>query len=122
MNFRMHLYILAKVMLIEGILMLIPTVCALFYGETDKLIIYLSCSAVSALLGLVIGNIKPKNTNIYLKDGCVVTAESWLLLSLPSLSPARYRGSRMLFSRPCPDSPRQVLRSLPMSRRCHTLR
>ena len=82
MNFRMHLYILAKVMLIEGILMLIPTVCALFYGETDKLIIYLSCSAVSALLGLVIGNIKPKNTNIYLKDGCVVTAESWLLLSL----------------------------------------
>lgn len=82
MNFRMHLYILAKVMLIEGILMLIPTICALFYGETDKLIIYLSCSAVSALLGLVISNIKPKNTNIYLKDGCVVTAESWLLLSL----------------------------------------
>lgn len=82
MNFRMHFYVLGKVMLIEGVLMLIPTVCGLFFGELDKLIVYLVCSAVCMLLGLVIGYFKPKDTRIYLKDGCVVTASSWLLLSL----------------------------------------
>lgn len=87
MNFRMHIYILGKVMLIEGVLMLIPAVCGLFFGETDKLIVYLACSAISMLLGLIIGGIKPGDTKIYLKDGCVVTAESWMLLSLVGCIP-----------------------------------
>ena len=82
MNFRMHLYVLGKVMLIEGVLMLIPTVCGLFYGELDKLIVYMTCSAICMLIGLVVGYFKPKDTRIYLKDGCVVTASSWMLLSL----------------------------------------
>ena len=82
MNFRMHIYVLGKVMLIEGMLMLIPAVCALFYGETDKLIVYLACFAAYVLIGLVIGYFKPTETRIYLKDGCVVTAASWLLLSI----------------------------------------
>ncbi len=92
MNIRMHLYVLGKVMLIEGILMLIPTVCALFYGETNQLIVYFACFAIYALIGLCSSVIKPEQNKLYLKDGCIVTAESWLLLSLCGCIPFMVTG------------------------------
>ena len=45
MNIKMLVYILGKVLLIEGVLMLLPVVCGAIYGEKEFLV-YLILAAV----------------------------------------------------------------------------
>lgn len=92
MNYRMVLYVLGRIFLVEAGLLLIPLGCALLYGE-DTLLAFLIPMAILALLGCAFGLRRPKNTTIYARDGLVVAALAWVLLSafgaLPFLSPGR---------------------------------
>lgn len=81
MNIKMLVYILGKVLLIEGALMLLPVVCGAFYAE-KQFFVYLVLSAVYMLAGFLISLKKPKNMTVFIKDGCVATALSWLVLSV----------------------------------------
>ena len=81
MNIKMLVYILGKVLLIEGVLMLLPVVCGAIYGEKE-FFIYLILAAAYMALGFLISLKKPKNMTVFLKDGCVATALSWLVLSI----------------------------------------
>ena len=81
MNIRMLVYILGKVLLIEGALMLMPVICGLFYGEV-QVFYYIGLAAIYIGAGFLISLKKPKNMTIFLKDGCVATALSWLVLSV----------------------------------------
>ena len=81
MNIKMLFYILGKVLLIEGVLMILPVVCGLFYGES-QVIYYIVLAAIYIGAGFLISMKKPKNMTIFIKDGCVATALSWLVLSI----------------------------------------
>ena len=81
MNIKMLIYILGKVLLIEGMLMLLPAVCGLFYSE-NQVIVYFILAAVYMGAGYLISLKKPGNMTIFIKDGCVATALSWLVLSI----------------------------------------
>ena len=81
MNIRMLVYILGKVLLIEGALMLMPVICGLFYGEV-QVFYYIGLAAIYIGAGFLISLKKPKNMTIFIKDGCVATALSWLVLSV----------------------------------------
>ena len=81
MNIKMLVYILGKVLLIEGVLMLLPVVCGAIYGE-KQFLVYLVLAAVYMLAGFLISMKKPKNMTVFIKDGCVATALSWLVLSI----------------------------------------
>ncbi len=81
MNIKMLFYILGKVLLIEGVLMILPVVCGLFYGES-QVIYYIALAAIYIGAGFLISMKKPKNMTIFIKDGCVATALSWLVLSI----------------------------------------
>ncbi len=81
MNIRMLIYILGKVLLIEGVLMILPVVCGLFYGES-QLFYYIILAALYVGLGFAVSAKKPKNMTVFIKDGCVATALSWILLSV----------------------------------------
>ena len=81
MNGAMILYILGQVLRIEGLLMLPSFLVGLIYGESQGWI-YLSWGAVCVGLGTLITLRKPRNTMIYLKEGCVSTALCWIVLSL----------------------------------------
>ena len=81
MNIKMLVYILGKVLLIEGVLMLLPVVCGAVYGE-QQFFVYLTLAAVYMAAGFLISMKKPKNMTIFIKDGCVATALSWLVLSI----------------------------------------
>ena len=81
MNIRMLVYILGKVLLIEGVLMLLPVLCGFFYGES-QVIYYIVLAAAYIGLGFVISMKKPKNMTVFIKDGCVATALSWIVLSV----------------------------------------
>lgn len=81
MNIRMLIYILGKVLLIEGVLMIMPVVCGLFYGES-QILYYIILAALYVGLGFAVSAKKPKNMTVFIKDGCVATALSWILLSV----------------------------------------
>ena len=87
MNIRMLIYILGKVLLIEGILMVLPIVCGCFYGEWPFVIYYIACAAAYMIAGFLISMKKPKNMTVFIKDGCVATALSWLVLSIAGCIP-----------------------------------
>ena len=81
MNIKMLVYILGKVLLIEGVLMVLPIVCGLIYGES-QVVIYAALAALYVAIGFLVSFKKPKNMTIFIKDGCVATALSWVVLSV----------------------------------------
>lgn len=80
MNRSMIIYILGWILKIEALLMLMPCVVAVIYGESAGvwfLVSLLLCGGIGVLLSWK----KPVNTMIYLKEGCITTALSWIFLS-----------------------------------------
>lgn len=86
MNYAMIIYVLSWVLKIEGIAMLFPALCALWYRENTAGIIILV-----ALLSLIIGHIvslrKPKKISFYAREGFVTVAACWVALSLVGALP-----------------------------------
>ena len=80
MNGAMIVYILGQVLRIEGLLMLPSFFVGLIYGERQGWV-YLFMGAVCLIIGTLITLKKPKDTMIYLKEGCVSTALCWIVLS-----------------------------------------
>lgn len=80
MNASMIFYILGHVLRIEGVFMLLSATVGLIYNEKNGLV-FLVMAICLFLLGLLLSIKKPKNTTIYLKEGCVITALSWILMS-----------------------------------------
>lgn len=81
MNSSMIRVILGHVLKIEAAFMLLPCLVSLIYGEKQGLV-YLVVAAISALIGVLMTVTgKPKDTSLYLKEGCVATALSWIFLS-----------------------------------------
>lgn len=81
MNYRMILYVLGRIGLVEAVLLAAPLVVSLLYGEqvlAAWLVPMLLLLAVGALLGLR----TPKDTTIFAREGLVVVAMAWVLLSL----------------------------------------
>ena len=74
--------ILGHVLRIEAAFMLLPCLIALIYGEKEGYI-YLIVAGACALTGVLMSVIKkPTDNALYLKEGCVATALSWIMLSL----------------------------------------
>ena len=81
MNGAMIVYFLGKVLKIEGILMLPSCLVALIYGEKQGFAFAL-VAGICLILGQIISHKKPKDTTLYLKEGCIATALSWILMSV----------------------------------------
>lgn len=77
----MIIYILGKMLGVEGALLLIPAVVSLIYGEKTG-ISFLAVAAVLGVIYLVLGRRKPKNNRIYGKEGFAVVGLAWVLWSL----------------------------------------
>ncbi|MDE6742271.1 MAG: TrkH family potassium uptake protein [Lachnospiraceae bacterium] len=81
MNGSIIRYILGYVLKIEAALMLLPCLVALIYQEKEGLY-YLMVAGGVMLVGIITTIKKPYDTVFYLKEGCVTTALSWILMSL----------------------------------------
>ena len=77
----MIIYILGKMLGVEGALLLIPAVVSLIYGEKTG-ISFLAVAAVLGVIYLVLGRRKPKNNRLYGKEGFAVVGLAWVLWSL----------------------------------------
>ena len=81
MNYKMISYYIGRILLVEGILLIFPAIGALIYGD-DTLIAFAVTIASLAVTGLIAVKQKPQKTNIYAKEGYVIVALSWILMSL----------------------------------------
>ncbi len=81
MNLKMIFYILGFIMRLEGALLLLPLSVAVYYGD-DTIIALLITIFVLFVFGYMISYKKPKNQVIYAKEGLVIVALSWIVLSL----------------------------------------
>ena len=74
-------YILGQVLKIQAILMLLPCLVALIYREHVG-VYYFATAAGCALFGMLMTLRKPTQAVFYLKEGCITTSLSWILLSV----------------------------------------
>ena len=81
MNRSMIRYILGWVLKIEAVLMLLPCATAVIYQEKE-ITTFLIVTALCAACGFLLTLKKPDNTVFYLKEGCMATALSWIVMSL----------------------------------------
>ena len=93
MNRRMVFYLLGKILFIEAALLSLPTICAVIYREQKPLLSFLITIAISLVLGfgLTVLN-KPKDKTIYAKEGFVIVALTWVVLSLVGALPFTLSG------------------------------
>ncbi len=80
MNVAMIVYILGQILRIEGLLMLPSFFVGLLYREPQAWV-YLAMGVAGIVIGTLFCWKRPENTVIYLKEGCVSTALSWIVLS-----------------------------------------
>ena len=74
MNYRMIIYMMGKMLGVEGVLLLIPCLVSAVYREETWLIFF--ATAVSLLLlSLLLSFRRPKNNTIYAKEGFVIVAK-----------------------------------------------
>ncbi len=81
MNSSIVRYILGHVLKIEAALMVIPVIVGIVYRE-QAVYAFLITIALCAVCGFLMSYKKPENTVFYLKEGCVTTALSWILMSI----------------------------------------
>ena len=81
MNYTIILYMLGKVMMVESVLMLMPTITAFIYNEKNG-IYFLLCGGIGFTLGYFISCKKPKNNSFYAREGFATVALSWIVLSI----------------------------------------
>lgn len=92
MNSSMIRVILGHVLRIEAALLLLPCLVAVIYKESVGWK-YLFVVALCAIVGSAMSMIKrPQDTSIFLRDGCVATAASWIVLSLFGAMPFTLTG------------------------------
>ena len=87
MNYRLIFKILGKTMLIAAALLLAPFFVALSYGETDNLLAFALPMAGLAAVGLSLSFIKLRSFSVGAKEGFVIVALCWIILSVAGCFP-----------------------------------
>lgn len=81
MNYKMITYILGWLLTFEAIFMLVPVVTALCYGES-QIWYFIGTAAFCAVAGRLLTLKKRKKTAMYSRDGFMVVAMSWIVMSV----------------------------------------
>lgn len=93
MNYRMILSLLGDVLLVIGAFLLLPCIVAVIYGEPE-LWVLLATAAGSGLLGGLFILLRPKRRReLHARDGFVMVALSWILISLIGAVPFTASGA-----------------------------
>ena len=91
MNYRMIAYLSGVIILIEAAFLLLPLLVAVIYAESSW--IWFAVTVAAALLlggGLVL--LKPTKRTMYAREGFVITALAWILISLIGALPFTLSG------------------------------
>lgn len=92
MNGKMTTYILGRMLGVEALVLLLPMLVSVIYGE-EGWKAFLLTSAILAVFYMIFGRKKPKDSTIYGKDGFVIIASAWILWSIFGSLPFWISGS-----------------------------
>lgn len=93
MNYKMIAYVLGSLLRIEGALMTIPMVLSFAYGEGPARNAFMITILICLVLGTLIRYREPENKSIYGREGFVVVALSWIVMSLFGAMPFYLSGA-----------------------------
>ena len=96
MNLSIIRFILGNILKIQAFFFLLPIITAIIYKE-DTLFTYLLVALSSLVIGVITTLKKPANSVFYLKEGCVATSLSWVLVSFTGSLPFYLTGEIPLF-------------------------
>ena len=96
MNYRMIAYLSGVIILIEAVFMVFPLIVALVYGE-GSWIWFAATIFAAALLGGGLVLLKPAKRTMYAREGFVITALAWILISLIGAAPFTLSGQIPLY-------------------------
>ena len=87
MNRRMVFYMIGQILKLEAALLLFPIICAAVYKESE-IVSFLITMAIALAIGFVLTAFnKPKDKTIFAKEGFVIVALCWILLSVVGALP-----------------------------------
>ena len=92
MNYKRIMHTLGIVLCFEALLMLLPLICAIVYREAE---VYDFAKSIFVCLsaGLILSLFKTENKKIYSKEGFVIVALCWIVLSLFGSFPFMFSGA-----------------------------
>lgn len=82
MNGKMIFRIVGKIIAFEGIIMLLPFIVSLMYQEYTTAIYFIITSIMTIFIGYILSHIKTQNRHIYAKEGFIIVALSWIIVSI----------------------------------------
>lgn len=81
MNYSVILYILGCVLKFESAFLLFPALVGLIYREKEAFV-YIFVAALCFIAGTLLSRKKPTNKNLFIKEGFVTVAASWVIMSI----------------------------------------
>ena len=94
MNRRMIINAVGLVLRVEAALLLLPAIVGVIYGERQTWLAFLISAAISLALGLLPKLfLKPRTHVIYAKEGFIIVAFTWIMLSLVGAVPLVLSGA-----------------------------
>ncbi len=81
MNYPLIVYILGRVLQVEGTFMLLPFLVGLCYKESEAFS-FLAVGLVEFLIGFFVCKKKPESAGFYAKEGFVTVSLCWIILSI----------------------------------------
>ncbi len=82
MNYKMIAFLLSNIVRIEGLLMLVPTAVAVCFREEAAATALIASAMLCIFVGTAAGSREPENKRIYGREGFIVVALSWIIMSL----------------------------------------
>ncbi len=86
MNKKIIFHTLGWVLLIEAICMILPLICAMIYREREVLSFAYTIAGV-AIIGFGLTKLPIKSKSIYAKEGLIIVALSWIVMSVAGAVP-----------------------------------
>ena len=80
MNSGVVFYMTGKIISVEAVLLLLPTVISMLYkdGVTFE---FIATAMIAALVGWFMSRKKPEDSSMFAREGFAVVALAWILLS-----------------------------------------
>lgn len=91
MNYRMVFYNIGRILLVEAALLTFPAIVAIIYNENTLISFALTIAALT-VVGLPAVKKMPEKTAIYAKEGYVIVALAWILMSVFGAMPFYFGG------------------------------
>ena len=95
MNDRMIRLILGRILLVEAVLLLLPLLVAVLYGEAVGP--FMVPILLLTICGLLLGLHMPQNTALFAKDGLAIVALAWVAMSLFGALPFYFSDAGLSF-------------------------